>query len=106
MDETPFDTMYFAESATLVVLGCIDELHIEAFRERLREASQDYRRDLVLDLSEAEFVPSTAIGVIVGAGKACARAEATLTLEARKGTIGRRVLEITGLPVRNPPIVA
>jgi anti-anti-sigma factor len=104
MEETPFDTLFFAESSTLVVLGCIDELHVDAFRERLRAATGDYHRDLVIDLSEAEFIPSVAVGVMVGATKACRANGATLRLDARSGTIARRVLDICGLRVADPVI--
>jgi anti-anti-sigma factor len=104
MDETPFDTMFFVESSTLVVLGCIDELHLDTFRERLRAASRGYEHDLVVDLSEAEFVPSLAIGTLIGARKACEANGVALTFEARERTIGRRVLEICGFPVSTPAV--
>ena len=102
MEEMPFDTMYLVESSTLVVLGCIDELNTEVFREALREASLDYGRDLVVDLSEVEFMPSLAVGVLVGAAKKCAASGARLQVEARKGTIARHVLDICGLAVAEP----
>jgi anti-anti-sigma factor len=104
VDETPYDTLYFAESSTLMVLGCVDELHVDAFREAVREASLDHHRDLVVDLTEAEFIPSIAIGVLVGATKACRANGATLRLEARSGTIARRVLDICGMPAAEPRV--
>lgn len=102
MEEMPFDTLFLVESSTLVVLGCIDELHIEAFREAIRAASLDHGRDLVVDVSEVEFMPSVAVGVLVGAAKKCAASGTALQVQARKGTIARRVLDICGLAVTEP----
>jgi anti-anti-sigma factor len=102
MEEMPFSTSFLVESSTLVVHGCIDELQTETFREALREASDDYSRDLVVDLSEVEFMPSLAVGVLVGAAKKCAASGRRLHVEARKGTIARHVLDICGLAAAEP----
>jgi anti-anti-sigma factor len=102
MEDTPFTTMSVVESATLVVFGCVDHTDVEAFRASLREASRDFQRDLTVDLSEVEFFPSQAVGVLVGARNAASRNGTTLELVARDGTLARRVLNICGIPVNEP----
>lgn len=104
MAETPFDTRFVPELSTLFVRGCVDELRLDDFREALRTSSHDYTVDLIVDLSEVQFLPSMAIGVLVGARKRFE--EAGLEIVARHGTIARRVLEICWLTVDDPTPLA
>ena len=67
MHDAPFESRFVAETATLIVSGCLDELNIAAFRDALREATEDYTRPVVVDLNEVTFMPSLAIGTLLGA---------------------------------------
>ena len=93
MDEIPFDTRFLAESATLVVVGCIDELDVAAFRDALRDATGDYTSGVVVDLDGVTFMPSMAIGTLLGA---MARAPGTRA-RVGEGRPARRALELLGL---------
>ncbi len=93
MEETPFGTQFLAESATLVVVGCIDELDVGAFRDALREATVDYTASVVVDLDGVTFMPSMAIGTLLGA---MARAPGTRA-KVSEGRPARRALELLGL---------
>ena len=93
MDDIPFDVEYDDASSTLVVRGCVDELNISAFRQALREATKDYTTSVVVDLNEVTFMPSMAIGVLIGA---MARAPGT-HIHAADNTPAHQVLKLLGL---------
>ncbi|MCW2813690.1 MAG: anti-sigma factor antagonist [Nocardioides sp.] len=69
-----------------------------AFREAIREAGDDFRRSLRIDLSEVTYLPSTVIGVLFGALKLAHEAGSELVVAARAGTVVQRVLVVTALP--------
>ena len=53
----------------------------------------------MVDLSDVDFMPSMAIGVLVGALK---RSEGRIQLVAAEQTIARQLLKICGLPCADP----
>ena len=78
----------------LAISGVLDELAVPELREMLHAATEDYTKDLTVDLSRVDFLPSVALGVLVAAmGSGVAR----IRLVAQEGTIASRVLAITGL---------
>ena len=93
MEEIPFATRYSAETSTLMVFGCVDELSVDAFRRALREATRDYTAGVLVDLNGITFMPSMAIGVLVGA---MARAPGTC-VEVAEGRPAHLVLKLLGL---------
>jgi anti-sigma B factor antagonist len=75
--------------------GELDLYNAPAIREALTEASADGPKRVIVDLSEVEFIDSTALGVLI---------EARTRLPDRKGFLlagpgleTRRALEISGL---------
>jgi anti-anti-sigma factor len=65
----PVDIRTEREGATLAirVRGVFDLIHEQQFRESLLELERAVPGKLVVDLAEATFIDSTAIGLIVGA---------------------------------------
>jgi anti-anti-sigma factor len=100
MDERPFSATFEADSSTLKVVGAIDEVSGQTFRDALQKVSAEYTRDVVVDLSEVDFMPSLAVGVLATALKAAREHGTTLDLLALEGTIAQRVLAVCALPYR------
>ena len=63
----------------------------------MSELTDGLTRDLILDLSDVDLLPSAAVGVIANAQDTVRRQDATLSLVAAEGTISARVLTICGL---------
>ncbi|HSZ04586.1 MAG TPA: STAS domain-containing protein [Solirubrobacteraceae bacterium] len=67
-DDMTFEHSEHADDAVLLVAGGeIDFAASPRLRERIADAIDAGRRRLVLDLSKATFIDSTAVGVLVGA---------------------------------------
>ena len=78
------------------VLGEVDVHTSPQLREQLVALIESGANDIVLDMSELEFLDSTGLGVLVGALKRLVARHGTLVLRSpREAT--RKVLEITGL---------
>lgn len=96
--ETPFGASYRSETNTLVVSGAVSETDRHAFRQALRDATDGYRRAVTVDLTAVEFFPSLAVGVLIGARRACGP-RGGITVVACPDSIVRRVLDIVGIPL-------
>jgi anti-anti-sigma factor len=92
-DEEPFAARRDQQTGALLVSGAVDELVVADFRQALREATDDYSKAAVVDLNGVTFLPSTAVGVLLGA---LARAPGT-RVEVDEGTIAHSALAILGL---------
>jgi anti-anti-sigma regulatory factor len=90
----PFSTAIGTDGRTLIVSGSIDEDAIDEFRSVLRR-HVTMARDAAIDLSDVEFLPSMAVGALVGAMK---HASGDLTIVARDGCFAAKVLTICGIP--------
>ena len=94
MDERPFRSVYWAQDHGLVLSGSADETATHELRSALLAAVQsDPSRELTVDLSDVDFLPSIALGVIVGTRKDGHR----VRVHADEGTIAFRILTMTGL---------
>lgn len=98
--ERPFVARMSPGAEVLTVSGILDELSIADFREALRTALETSEGSLTVDLSDVDFLPSLAIGVLVGAWKS----GADVILVAREGCVAARVLKLTGLPHTHRPM--
>ena len=67
MDFRPASSTFDAEAQTLHVAGSIDELAVDDLRLAIYAATDHYTRDLTIDLSDVNFLPSMAIGVLASA---------------------------------------
>lgn len=95
MEFRPFEALYSAETGSLVVRGEIDELSGPALRNAIVESSERYTRPLTIDLSDVDFCPSLAVGIL-----ATAMQSGDIELVAKDGCIAQRVLEICGMTYR------
>ena len=83
--------------AALIVLGGEHDLHSA---DRLRQTTDDMlfgHEHLIVDLSRAEFIDSTIIGVLVHAMKEAEGRDRRFTVVLGTAPVVERVLEITGV---------
>ncbi|GAA2139330.1 hypothetical protein GCM10009844_08010 [Nocardioides koreensis] len=85
---------------TLRVRGEVDDYGIIALRNLLAEHGTTPGGQVVVDLSEVDYLPSVGVGVLTKALGAAHRVGAEIVLVARRGTIAQRVLMVCALPFR------
>jgi anti-anti-sigma factor len=98
VEERAFSYETTDDSGRLILHGDLDEGATYQFRELLGELSDGLSRDLVIDLTDVDLLPSSAVGVLANALDTARKKDATLSLVAADGTISARVLTICGLP--------
>ena len=98
MQERAFSYEISDGSDRLVLHGDLDEGATVQFRLLLKEVSEGLTRDLVVDLTDVDLLPSSAVGVLANAQETATKQGAALTFIAGDGTIAARVLTICGLP--------
>ena len=98
MEERPFAAT--SSPGLLTVSGSVDEYAVIALRNALREQTDDYSSSLTVDLTDADYLPSVAVSVLVSAMRAAEQNGAALSLVAAPGTIAQRVLMVCALPYR------
>lgn len=76
--------------------GSLDLATAPTVRAALTEATEKGDRDLIVDLSQLEFLDSTGLGVLIGAHRRAAERGASFRLIICDGPISR-LLNITGL---------
>lgn len=87
-----------ADPATLVLHGELDEGASVVVRELISEASGGLARDLRIELSDVQFIPSAAVGVLAKARDTARKNGAEVSFVAAEGCVAQRVLAICGLP--------
>ncbi|MEI5675334.1 MULTISPECIES: STAS domain-containing protein [Nocardioides] len=80
----------------LRVEGDLDELGVPALRSALE--THGGVPALVVDLSDASYLCSQAVSVLVGAIRGSEAMGRSLTLEALDGSIAHRVLQVLAIP--------
>jgi anti-sigma B factor antagonist len=98
-DEARFSVTRTGEEGDRVVLavtGEVDTYTSARLRDALTEAVESGATDVVLDVSEMEFIDSTGLGVLVGALKKLQERDGKLTLRKPRPT-ALEVLTIVGL---------
>jgi len=88
-----------AENADAIVYRLRGSLDLEtapSMRAALTEAAAEGKHDLIVDLSQLEFLDSTGLGTLVGAHRRTLEHNGRLRLIVGTGTI-QRLLNITGL---------
>lgn len=107
MEERPFSAT--SSPGLLAVSGSVDEYAVIALRNALREQTGEYTTSLSVDLTDADYLPSVAVSVLVSAMRSAEQNGVELSLIAAPGTIAQRVLMVCALPYReslgedNPP---
>lgn len=81
----------------LIAHGDLDELATFELRETLAKATDQLTTGLTIDLTDVDFLPSSAIGVLATAQTGASRKGATITFVAADGSVAQRVLAVCGL---------
>jgi anti-anti-sigma factor len=81
----------------LIAHGDMDEPATLELRETLAKATDQLTAGLTIDLTDVDFLPSSAIGVLATAQAGARRNGATITFVAADGSVAQRVLTICGL---------
>jgi anti-anti-sigma factor len=100
--ERPFRAVLTDDEQVLVVSGLLDEISVPELRAALRGATHGYTRDLVVDLSDLDFLPSVAIGALIAAMKNGVQ----VSLVAEAGCLAARVLDMCGIAFGSPGTLA
>ncbi|MEV7428421.1 STAS domain-containing protein [Nocardioides sp. NPDC092400] len=96
MLERPFSSSY--ADGVLTLGGSIDEYAVAALRTAVQEHSAGGTRALAVELSNVDFLPSVAVGVLATGLRQADQNGVDFALVAAPGTIAHRVLFITGMP--------
>jgi anti-anti-sigma factor len=80
-----------------VLHGDLDEGATVQVRMLLTEITDGLSRDITVDLTDVDLLPSSAVGVLANAQDTATKQGAALTFVAADGTIAARVLTICGL---------
>jgi anti-anti-sigma factor len=98
MTQRPFSHELSDDGGTLTLHGELDELATARLRQLFTTLTDELARGLRVDLSDVDFLPSAALGVLAAARNAADRTGGSLTFVATSGTIAQRVLTICALP--------
>jgi len=85
-----------SETHVIELGGEVDLYTAPEFKERLVQLIEDGKKRIVVDLSEATFIDSTTLGVLVGGIKRLRPEGGSLTLVCSDENI-TKIFEITGL---------
>lgn len=97
MEERAFSYEVSDQSDRLVLHGDLDEGATVQVRMVLKEITEGLTRDVTIDLTDVDLLPSSAVGVLANAQDTAAKQGAAVTFIAADGTIAARVLTICGL---------
>ena len=97
MEERGFSYEVSDGSDRLVLHGDLDEGTTVQVRMLLKEITAGLTRDVTIDLTDVDLLPSSAVGVLANAQDTAAKQGAAVTFVAEAGTIAARVLTICGL---------
>lgn len=97
MEERAFSYEVSDLSDRLILHGDLDEGATVQVRMLLKEITEGLTRDVTVDLTDVDLLPSSAVGVLANAQDTAAKQGAAVTFIAADGTIAARVLTICGL---------
>ena len=84
------------DAYVIALAGEVDLYTAPEFKERMVELIESGKKQIVVDLSQATFIDSTTLGVLVGGVKRLRPAGGSLTLVCTDDNI-TKIFEITGL---------
>ena len=96
MNFTISDQQIDAETHLIELGGEVDLYTAPEFKERMVQVIEEGKKRIVVDLSEATFIDSTTLGVLVGGVKRLRPAGGSLALVCSDQNI-QKIFEITGL---------
>jgi anti-anti-sigma factor len=85
------------DRSLLIAHGDLDEPATVGLRETITTATDELSGDLTIDLSDVDFLPSSAIGVLATSQAGARRKGSTVSFVATDGSIAQRVLSVCGL---------
>ncbi|MCW2812889.1 MAG: Anti-anti-sigma factor [Nocardioides sp.] len=88
------------DARVLTLAGEIEDAAVPQLVEAIAEGTAHYTRSLDIDLSDLEFIPSSAIGVLAVAMRRAAGSGHSLELVAAEGSIAQQVLKVCAMPHR------
>jgi anti-anti-sigma factor len=97
MTPRPFSHELSEDRQTLTLHGELDESASVELRDLLRALTADLVGELKVDLTDVDFLPSVAVGVLAGAQGAAANKGASISFIAASGSIAQRVLTICAI---------
>jgi len=95
--ERPFSHELSEAGHTLTLHGEVDEVAAVELREVLRAITADLVGELKIDLTDVDFLPSVAVGVLAAAQGAAVAKGASIAFVATSGSIAQRVLTICNI---------
>lgn len=95
-DELSIDLRNDEGTLVFKLRGSLDLATAPTVRAALSDATEKGSNDLVVDLTQLEFLDSTGLGVLIGAHRRAAEHGGTFRLIVSEGPISR-LLNITGL---------
>ena len=98
MLERPFTSEL--DGDTLVLHGSVEYDAVIELRNLIAEHSNEHASDLTIDLSDVDYFPSVAVGVIAKALAAAHEKGSRLDLVAKPGSVPQRVLTICAIPFK------
>ena len=81
----------------LVAHGDLDEPATVELRDTIASSTEQLTTELTIELSDVDFLPSSAIGVLATSQAGARRNGAEITFVAQDGTVAQRVLRVCGL---------
>ena len=97
MTQRPFSYDLATAGQTLTLHGEVDEAASIELRDLLKPITADLVGDLRINLTDVDFLPSVAIGVLAAGRNAATKNNASVTFVAAEGSISRRLLTICGI---------
>ncbi len=97
MTQRPFSHELSGSGHTLTLHGEVDEAAAVELRDQLRAITADLVGELKVDLTDVDFLPSVAVGVLASAQGAAVARGASIAFVAASGSIAQRVLTICGI---------
>lgn len=97
-DELSIDikTEHDGDALVFRLRGSLDIATSPSVRAALSEAADEGKHDIIVDLTELQFIDSTGLGALIGGHRRAVENGGRLSLVARAGAI-LRLLNITGL---------
>ncbi len=95
--QTSADASFDDATSVLTLTGDIDEGAGVALRDAIVARTENFTRSISIELSQVDYFPSLAVGVVANALSRAHQAGTEIVLVAEQGTVAQRVLTVCGL---------
>jgi anti-anti-sigma factor len=97
MTQRPFSHEVSEDGRTVTLRGELDEAASVELRDLLRALTADLAGELRVDLTDVDFLPSAAVGVLAAARSGAGDKGASIIFVAASGSIAQRVMTICAI---------